>query len=76
MEFGDRERTMGEGVQKPHNGLQDAAQPISGGKLDQAERELQSALRPGLNDFRVLDLLGAVRIFQHCEPQAEEHSLS
>jgi tetratricopeptide (TPR) repeat protein len=52
--------------------LQDAAQAISVGKLEQAESELQSVLRSAPDDFRALDLLGVVRILQHREPQAQE----
>ncbi len=52
--------------------LQDAAQAISAGKLEQAEAELQSVLRSVPNEFHALDLLGVIRILQHREPQAEE----
>jgi tetratricopeptide (TPR) repeat protein len=64
-------------VQVPRSGsqtsrLNDAAQAISAGKLQQAERELQSVLRSTPDEFRALDLLGVIRILQHREPQAEE----
>lgn len=52
--------------------LQDAAQAISAGKLDQAESELQTVLRSAPDEFHALDLLGVIRILQHREPQAEE----
>jgi len=52
--------------------LQDAAQAISAGKMEQAEAELQSVLRLVPNEFHALDLLGVIRILQHREPQAEE----
>jgi tetratricopeptide (TPR) repeat protein len=52
--------------------LQDAAQAISAGNLQQAERELQSVLRSTPDEFHALDLLGVVRILQHKEPEAEE----
>ena len=52
--------------------LQDAAEAIAAGKLEQAESELQSVLRSTPDDFRALDLLGVIRTLQHREPQAEE----
>jgi tetratricopeptide (TPR) repeat protein len=52
--------------------LQDAAQAISAGKLEQAETELRSALQSSPEDIRALDLLGVIRTLQHREPQAEE----
>ena len=58
------------GSQKSH--LQNAAQAISAGKLEQAENELQSVLRSSPDEFHALDLLGVIRILQHNEPQAEE----
>lgn len=52
--------------------LQDAAQAIAAGKLEQAETECQAVLRSTPDEFRALDLLGVIRILQHREPQAEE----
>jgi tetratricopeptide (TPR) repeat protein len=52
--------------------LQDAAQAISNGNLQQAEHELQSVLRSTPDEFHALDLLGVVRILQHQDPEAEE----
>jgi tetratricopeptide (TPR) repeat protein len=52
--------------------LQDAAQAISAGKLEQAESKLQSMLRSTPDEFPALDLLGVIRILQHREPEAEE----
>lgn len=52
--------------------LQDAAKALSAGKLDQAERDLQSVLRMYPGDYRALDLLGVVRVLQHQDGKAEE----
>jgi tetratricopeptide (TPR) repeat protein len=52
--------------------LQDAAEAISAGKLEQAESELQSVLRSVPDEFHALDLLGVIRVLQHREPQAAE----
>jgi tetratricopeptide (TPR) repeat protein len=52
--------------------LNDAAQSISAGKLDQAESQLLRVLRATPNDVRALDLLGVVRVLQHRESQAGE----
>jgi len=52
--------------------LQDAAKELSAGKLDQAEQDLQTALRSNPRDYRALDLLGVVRVLQHQEAKAEE----
>lgn len=52
--------------------LQDAAKELSAGKMDQAERDLQSVLRSTPGDYRALDLLGVVRVLQHQEAGAEE----
>ena len=52
--------------------LQDAAKELSAGKLDQAERDLQSVLRLNPGDYRALDLLGVVRVLQHQEAKAEK----
>jgi tetratricopeptide (TPR) repeat protein len=52
--------------------LQDAAKELSAGKLDQAERDLQSVLRSNPGDYRALDLMGVVRVLQHQEAKAKE----
>jgi tetratricopeptide (TPR) repeat protein len=52
--------------------LQDAAEAISAGKLEEAETELRSVLGSAPDDFRALDLLGIIRTLQHRESQAEE----
>jgi tetratricopeptide (TPR) repeat protein len=52
--------------------LQDAAKELSAGKLDLAERDLQSVLRSNPDDYRALDLLGVVRVLQHQDSKAEE----
>lgn len=52
--------------------LQDAAQAITAGKLNQAENELQSVLRSAPGEYRALDLLGVVRVLQRREIEAEE----
>lgn len=52
--------------------LQDAAQAITDGKLSRAEVDLQSVLRAAPADYRALDLLGVVRIFQKHEMEAEK----
>ncbi|MGA2814291.1 MAG: tetratricopeptide repeat protein [Candidatus Acidiferrum sp.] len=52
--------------------MQDAAQAISDGNLQGAERALQSVLRSMPDEFHALDLLGVVRILQHKEPEAEQ----
>jgi tetratricopeptide (TPR) repeat protein len=52
--------------------LQNAANELSAGKLDQAEQDLQSALRSNPEDYRALDLLGVVRVLQHQEAKAEQ----
>jgi tetratricopeptide (TPR) repeat protein len=52
--------------------LQDAAKELSAGKLDQAERDLQSVLHSNPGDYRALDLLGVTRVLQHQEEKAEE----
>lgn len=52
--------------------LQDAANELSAGKLDQADQDLQSVLRSNPQDYRALDLLGVVRVLQHQEAKAEE----
>ena len=51
--------------------LQDATRMISAGKLNQAERELQSALRSTPGDYRALDLLGVVQVLEGKQAQAE-----
>ncbi len=52
--------------------LQDAANEISSGKLDLAERDLQSVLRSNPTDYRALDLLGVVRVLEKQPAKAEE----
>ena len=52
--------------------LQDAAKELSAGKLDQAEQDLQTALRSNPRDYRALDLLGVVRVLQHQDAKAQE----
>jgi tetratricopeptide (TPR) repeat protein len=52
--------------------MQDAAKEISTGKLDQAEKALESLLRSTPGDYRALDLLGVVRVLQHQETKGEE----
>jgi len=52
--------------------LQDAAKELSAGKLDLAERDLQSVLRSNAEDYRALDLLGVVRVLQHQDAEAEK----
>jgi tetratricopeptide (TPR) repeat protein len=52
--------------------MQDAAKEISTGKLDQAEKALESLLRSTPGDYRALDLLGVVRVLQHREIKGEE----
>jgi tetratricopeptide (TPR) repeat protein len=49
----------------------DAAKEISEGKLDQAEKELDSVLRSTPGDYRALDLLGVVSVLQHQETKGE-----
>jgi tetratricopeptide (TPR) repeat protein len=56
--------------------MQRAAEAISVGKLDQAETELQAALRSSSDELRALDLLAVVRILQHREPEAEKLLIS
>jgi tetratricopeptide (TPR) repeat protein len=51
--------------------LKDAAQSISAGNMDRAERELQSVLQASPEEFRALNLLGIIRAQQHREPEAE-----
>jgi tetratricopeptide (TPR) repeat protein len=52
--------------------LQDAANELSAGKLDQAEQNLQSVLHSNPGDYRALDLLGVVRVLEHQQAKAEE----
>ena len=52
--------------------LQDAAQAMTAGKLDVAERDLQSVLRTAPGDYRALDLLGVVRVLQQRDSEAEQ----
>src|SRR5260221_11713322 len=52
--------------------LQDAAQAISAGKMEQDESELQSVLRSTPDKIKAIDLLGVIRILHAKEPQAEE----
>jgi tetratricopeptide (TPR) repeat protein len=52
--------------------LQDAAKEISAGKLDLAEKDLQSVLHSTPGDYRALDLLGVVRVLEHQDDKAEE----
>src|ERR1035438_1088621 len=51
--------------------IKDAAQSITAGNLDRAERELQSVLQTSPEEFRALNLLGIIRAQQHREPEAE-----
>lgn len=51
--------------------LQSAANELSGGKVDQAEHDLQSVLRSHPGNYLALDLLGVVRVLQHREAEAE-----
>jgi tetratricopeptide (TPR) repeat protein len=51
--------------------LQTAANELSAGKLDQAERDLDSVLASSPEDYRALDLLGVVRVLQHRQADAE-----
>lgn len=51
--------------------LQEAAQAISAGKLNLAEKDLQSVLRTETDDYRALDLMGVVRVLQQREAEAE-----
>jgi tetratricopeptide (TPR) repeat protein len=51
--------------------LRHAAQFLSAGNPDRAERELQAVLRASSKEHRALDLLGVVRILQHREADAE-----
>ena len=52
--------------------LKDAASQISAGHLDEAEKELQSALRSSPGEYHALDLLGVIRVLQRQETEAEE----
>ncbi len=52
--------------------LQDAANEISSGKLDLAEKNLRSVLRSNPADYRALDLLGVVRVLEKQPTKAEE----
>lgn len=52
--------------------LQDAANEISAGDLQQAEKNLQTVLSSSPGDYRALDLLGVVRVLQHQDKSAEE----
>jgi tetratricopeptide (TPR) repeat protein len=52
--------------------LQEAANELSAGKVDQAEQNLQSVLRSTPGDYRALDLLGVARVLQHQEAKAQE----
>jgi tetratricopeptide (TPR) repeat protein len=58
--------------QSPTVQLQNAAKAISAGKLDLAEKELQSVLHEAPGEYRALDLMGVVRVLQHQEPKAED----
>ena len=52
--------------------LRHAAQLLSAGSLEPAEKELQSVLRASPDEYRALDLLGVIRILQHRETDAED----
>ncbi len=52
--------------------LQDAAQAMTAGNLDVAEKDLQSVLRSAPGDYRALDLLGVVRVLEGRDSEAEE----
>lgn len=56
----------------PGSLLQDAAQAISAGKLEQAENELRLVLRSAPDEVRALDLLGVIKALQHRASEAEE----
>ena len=51
--------------------LQQAANELSAGKLDQAAQDLQAVLHSDPEDYRALDLLGVVRVLQHREADAQ-----
>jgi len=51
--------------------IKDAAEAIAAGKLDQAEKELQTVLQTSPGEFRALNLLGIVRAQQRREAEAE-----
>jgi tetratricopeptide (TPR) repeat protein len=52
--------------------LRDAAQAMTAGRLPRAETDLRSVLRTAPDDYRALDLLGVVRVFQHRDAEAEK----
>jgi len=58
--------------QPPSSQLQAVAQEISTGRLDQAEKELQTILHSTPGEYRALDLLGVIRVLQRQETKAEE----
>jgi tetratricopeptide (TPR) repeat protein len=57
--------------QSANSQLQNAANELSEGKLDQADRDLRAVLRSNPGNYLALDLLGVVRILQHQEVKAE-----
>jgi tetratricopeptide (TPR) repeat protein len=52
--------------------LQEAAQAIAAGKLDQAEPALQTVLGSAPEEYHALDLLGVVRVLQKRDGEADE----
>ena len=52
--------------------LQEAAQAIAAGKLDQAEPALQTVLGSAPQEYHALDLLGVVRVLQRRDGEADE----
>lgn len=52
--------------------LKDAGDAIAGGRLQEAEADLQSILSTSPDDFQALDLLAIVRAQQRREPEAEQ----